>query len=403
MEKALVLGGTSPHIDLICKLKDKGYYTVLVDYLDNPPAKSYADKYIKESTLDKESVLRAAREENVKAVFCACIDQANATACYVAEALGLSRPYSYETALEVTRKEYMKRIFAENGILSAEYYTIEETGQLEADRIAYPVVVKPSDCNSSKGVVRADNEKDLYDAAEQALRLSRTHTAVIESYIDGPEIQVDCFIENGNAKVLMTRQKKKADRNSGIALNSYGSVIPAVMTDRLYDEASRTAQKIAEAFGLNNTPMFYQAIICNDHIYVLEFAPRIGGGLSSVLLKKIAGVDILDASIDSYLGIPVEVRPKISKKFFSTNLIYVKSGVIGRIDGLKELEEKGIIDEYKVYKKQGDVIDDDMRSTNRVCSYIISADSTVSLDEKEKKALDNIVITDINNAIMQRR
>ena len=49
---AIVLGGTSPHIALIQKLKDRGYYTILVDYLNNPPAKKVADMHIKESTLD---------------------------------------------------------------------------------------------------------------------------------------------------------------------------------------------------------------------------------------------------------------------------------------------------------------------------------------------------------------
>ena len=34
----IVLGGTAPHIELIKQLKSRGYYVILVDYLDNPPA-----------------------------------------------------------------------------------------------------------------------------------------------------------------------------------------------------------------------------------------------------------------------------------------------------------------------------------------------------------------------------
>ena len=48
---ALVLGGTNPHIELIKQLKERGYYVVLVDYLDNPPAKKYADIHEQESFL----------------------------------------------------------------------------------------------------------------------------------------------------------------------------------------------------------------------------------------------------------------------------------------------------------------------------------------------------------------
>ena len=55
-KNALVLGGTVPHISLIKKLKERGYHTILVDFLSNPPAKTFADEHIQESTLDKEII-----------------------------------------------------------------------------------------------------------------------------------------------------------------------------------------------------------------------------------------------------------------------------------------------------------------------------------------------------------
>ena len=36
---AIILGGTFPHIELINNLKKRCYYTILIDYLDNPTAK----------------------------------------------------------------------------------------------------------------------------------------------------------------------------------------------------------------------------------------------------------------------------------------------------------------------------------------------------------------------------
>ena len=101
---AVVLGGTFPHITLVENLRQRGYYTILVDYYDNPPAKASADEHLQESTLDKKKVLDIARSRNAELVISACIDQANVTACYVADKLGLPAPYSYETALRVTNK-----------------------------------------------------------------------------------------------------------------------------------------------------------------------------------------------------------------------------------------------------------------------------------------------------------
>ena len=105
---AIVLGGTFPHIELIKNLQQRGYYAVLVDYLDHPPAKDFADEHLQESTLDQDRVLDIAQSRGAKLVISTCIDQANVTACYVAEKLGLPAPYSYETALSVTNKGLMK-------------------------------------------------------------------------------------------------------------------------------------------------------------------------------------------------------------------------------------------------------------------------------------------------------
>ena len=102
MKTAIVLGGTVPHIDLICQLKARGFKTVLVDYTVAPPAKEFADDHVRESTLDKDAVLRIASEKEANLVISTSVDQANVVCCYVAERQGLPHPYSYETALNVT-------------------------------------------------------------------------------------------------------------------------------------------------------------------------------------------------------------------------------------------------------------------------------------------------------------
>ena len=39
--KAIVLGGVAPHISLIERLKNRGFEVILIDYLDDPPAKKH--------------------------------------------------------------------------------------------------------------------------------------------------------------------------------------------------------------------------------------------------------------------------------------------------------------------------------------------------------------------------
>ena len=61
---AIVLAGTPPHTALIENLKRRGYYTILIDYFENPPAKKAADEHVRESTLDQEKVLEQKKQKS---------------------------------------------------------------------------------------------------------------------------------------------------------------------------------------------------------------------------------------------------------------------------------------------------------------------------------------------------
>ena len=122
MKKAIVLGGTNPHIELINQLHARGYYVILIDFLPHPPAKPYADIHIQESSMDMDLVVKIGKEYDVDLVICACIDQQNVTACYAAEKLGLTKPYSYDFAHKITNKGYMKDVMVENHIPTTRYH-----------------------------------------------------------------------------------------------------------------------------------------------------------------------------------------------------------------------------------------------------------------------------------------
>ena len=204
---ALILGGTVPHSELIKQLKERGYYTVLIDYLPNPPAKSVADEHLQETTLDENKVLAIAEERGAELVICGCVDQANITACYVMEKLGRKPPYSYEIAKNVTNKGYMKRMMLEHHIPTSNFVYVDNLEDTNDIRLRYPVMVKPADSNSSNGVKKANSEEEMLLYLKDALVISRNHRAIVEEFVTGREISAYCFVINGRAKLLMTAER----------------------------------------------------------------------------------------------------------------------------------------------------------------------------------------------------
>lgn len=391
---ALVLGGTAPHILLITKLHERGYYVVLVDYLTNPPAKRVADEHIQSSTLDKEKVLEIAQEKKASLVISTCIDQANSVCCYVAEQLNLPRPYSYETSLYVTNKGLMKERMKAFDVPSSSFILTKSVDNIDWAQVSFPCVVKPVDCNSSKGVHRADSIDEAKPFVEEALKLSQTGEAIIEGFCAGDEIQVDCVALDNDADVVMTRSKVKVAGSNEAVLNSYGSIVPAQVSESVLPKLKQIAVGIAKGFGLRNTPFFYQAIVTGDEVNVLEFAPRVGGGLSYYMIKNFVGFDAVEAAMDSFLGLPIRVNYHSPKKVYRTCLLYSKPCTFDHIEGFEALKEEGVIKEVFITKNQGEVIDGDMRSTNRIGSFVIEAGSLEELRERTRACAERIKVLD---------
>lgn len=392
---ALVLGGTAPHKMLVDKLHERGYYVVLVDYLVNPPAKRVADEHIQASTLDKEKVLAIAKEKCASLVISTCIDQANSVCCYVADKLNLPRPYSYETSLYVTNKGLMKTRMKEYDVPTSPFILAKNINNVNWSKVRFPCVVKPVDCNSSKGVHRADSMEEAKPYLEEAIFLSPTNEAIIEDYCPGEEIQVDCVALENDADVVMTRSKVKMKCELGNVLNSVGSIVPAQLSDSLSSKLKNIAQNIAKGFGLSNTPFFYQAIVSNDKVNVLEFAPRVGGGLSYYMIKNFTGFDAVEAAVDSFLGHPISKNYYRPQKVYRTCLLYAKPCTFDHIQGMEELKKEGLITEFFVTKSKGDVIDGDMRSSNRVGSFIVQASDINDLNARVSRCLNRIGIIDV--------
>lgn len=396
--KIIVLAGGADQIALIKELKHRGCYVILIDYFDNPPAKVYADKHIIASTLDIERVKCIAEQECVDMICTACTDQALLTVAYVSEKLNLPCYISYETALNVTNKSYMKKVMIENNIPTAKYRILEDVNIESVKDFKFPVVVKPVDCNSSKGVKRIDAIDDVAVYLLEAINYSRTKTAIVEEFKSGNEISADFYIENGIVKFLSaTRSIKIKNKKSFTILCSEYPVVDYNQEQTII----RIAKDIAVAFKLNNCPLLVQLIEDKFGIYVLEFSARMGGGSKYQLIQTLSGVNIMSAYVDMILGFTPQITPSKQVNYCKMVYLYCTPGVFNYIEGLEELKEMGYIDDFFIYKTAGMKINQAETSGDRPGGYLVTAATAEELSSKIKYVDSFIKIIDINgNDIM---
>lgn len=398
-----MLGGTSPHIELIRQLQGRGFFVVLADYLDNPPAKEYADLHEQISTMDQQAVLEAAKRHHAQLVISACVDQANITACYAAEQLSLTKPYSYKTASEITNKGFMKKVMFENGIPTTRYLYLESGEELHDFDLRFPVMVKPADSCAASGVKKAADMDELRRFLQEAKHVSRTGRTVVEEFFSGVEVSAYCFVENREARVIMISERLSAIEGENQVLKCYATVTPPNISGAAMDKVCRAATQIANAFDLNNTPLHVQAIIDGDEISIIEFAPRVGGGISYRTIRENTGFDIIGATIDSYLEKPVHVECSAPACCRSVNLIYGVPAVFDHLDGAEALIREGVIESIHYHKTKGMRIYDDRASGGRIAAFIVRGADRREICEKAALAMSRMEAYDPEgNRIMRR-
>ena len=372
MKKALVLCGGLPQKALIEELKRRGIYTILADQNDHVMAREYADKFYPVSVLDREAVRELAKEEKVDYLITVCADQVLEVVASVAEELGLPWYIDAHTAELVSKKSYMKKVFVENGIPTTKYTVTDAYLPEKFEDLSYPLIVKPTDAYSSRGVTRVESEEELRAALERALSFSREGKAIVEEFAEGDEVSVDVYIEDGVAHVLCLTSLYKIGGDGKFVINR--SRVPALVSKSVEKEIEATAQKIADAFGLKNSPMLIQLIVGGERISVVEFCARTGGGVKFAMIKKHSGFDVVSAVVDLTVGEKPHVGEISTPVGITLNeFLYCKPGVLASLTGLPELSKEGVIKDYAVFKNVGASFGEINGSGDRVAYFSIEA------------------------------
>lgn len=399
--KALVLAGGFPQIALIQELKRRGIEVVLADYYEEPVAKRYADRHYQISTLDVEAIRQTAAAEQVDFVITVCTDQALNTMAKVSEDLHLPCYLDYETALRVTRKQDMKEIFVKHGIPTAKYVTLAKLDEAAVSALRYPLIVKPVDCNSSKGVRRCENRDELKRFFDDAVALSRTKTAIVEEFIEGIEISVDVYVEDGKAHVLCISNSDKIAEKDKFVI--FRALWPAPVSDAVVRQIRDTAQKIADAFGIVNSPMLIQFLTDGENAYVIEFSARTGGAVKYLLIRRSSGFDVIKAVVDLTMGEKPHVGEiRAEQKYMINDFVYCEPGVFDHLEGFEELVEDGTLRDYYLFKWKGAEFQSVRASGDRVAGYTVTGNTPEEVIEKQKRARSRIRVISADNKDMAR-
>ena len=399
--KALVIAGGLPQIELIKQLKARGIEALLADGSPFAVARPYCDKFFHVDVFDIEAIKNIAVNEKVDFLITVCADQVLLVVAQVSEMLGLPCYIDYETGMNVSDKIRMKRIFKKSGVPTTDYVETDHLDMEVIGHLAFPLVVKPVDAYSSKGVRKAETVEELKQYYAEAQKISRSGGVIVEEFFSGEEISVDAFVVNGKAKILtVTNSEKVKDKDRFVIFRGR---FPAKVSETVLRKIEDVAQKIADGFGLVNAPLLIQLLNHGDDISVLEFCARTGGNMKYLLIKYSCGVDVIGATIDITLGQQPDLAPKtVTHNIVVNDFVYCQPGVFDHFEGFEELEKQGVINEFHPVRLKGTEMRGVTSSSDRIAGMNIVADTMEEYNEKLKHINATVKVIDTNGSDIMR-
>jgi biotin carboxylase len=252
------------------------------------------------NTQDSAAMLGAARElaQRLPIDGVVCFDEARIEAtAELATALGL--PTSGIEAITRCRDKWQTRqALAAAGVGQAESVPVRSLDEARraAGRIGYPVVLKPRAMAASFGVIRVDSDEQLAASYRHArdvtlpeANVSFEDGVLVEEYLDGPEISVDCACFEGRV-VPVTLARKQT--GFAPAFEETGHVVdasdPLLVDAELRDILTRAHR----AVGFHTGTTHVELRLTRRGIKLVEINARLGGDLIPYLGQLASGTDL---------------------------------------------------------------------------------------------------------------
>ena len=175
-------------------------------------------------------------------------------------------------------------------------FTAEEAKEV-ANRLGYPVLVRPSYVLGGQGMKIAFNDEEIEEFIGIINRIAQDHPILVDKYLQGKEIEVDAVCDGTD--ILIPGIMEHIER-TGVHSGDSICVYPApTISDKVKDTIVEYTKRLAQALhvvGLINI----QFIAMNEEVYVIEVNPR--SSRTVPYISKVTGIPIVDLATKVIIG-----------------------------------------------------------------------------------------------------
>ncbi|MCZ4101315.1 ATP-grasp domain-containing protein [Streptomyces sp. SID13666] len=305
---------------------------------------------------------------------------------------------SVEVMRGCRNKATARTLFARHGVPSAA--SMKTRSLLEAGMatmiVGYPAVLKPTALAGSIGVIRIDRPEELpraFEFAAAGASKSREDTAVlVEEYLDGPEVSVECVTHDGETTAVAVTRKSLGPAPY---FDETGHTVDA--RDSLLAHVGPVAAAAIKALGITDGVQHVEMRLVDGQPRLIEVNARIGGDLIGHLVHLATGIDLPKAAADVACGRVPDLTPTRRGAAGIRMLYPAASGTLtqrqinqpyaAHTPWLRQVQWIRQIGDPVLLPPEGDLF------TARAGFYIVTGRDTAQVDERLDTAAGEITLT----------
>jgi len=306
-KSVMIFGAGLNQLELIREAKELGLVTVVVDPQPDPPGKAEADHFCRIDGNDYEATKAAAVRYGVSGIVTGQMEKPLRLMARLAQEMGFvfNSPEVTERCLD---KWLMKQALMAHRVPCARGILVRPGEEISMPEwLSFPVIIKPRDAFSSRGVYRCDDREAIDKFIEESRSFSSSGDVIIEEFLRGEEYSVESLTYNGETTVVQFTEKYITPYPRTVEL---GHLQPAELDLATKMEVSAVVRKALSALGVMNSASHAEVMVTESGPEIIEVGARLGGDfIGSYLTRASTGLSMDRAATEIAMGVAPSRRP----------------------------------------------------------------------------------------------
>lgn len=343
-KRLLILGANAETAVLVNSARKLGVFTIVTDNIPNADAKKIANKSYDIDGMDVDALEKMALHENVDGVLVGTADPLIRPYFELCTRLGLPCYANAESVDVFTNKKHFKEKCRLFGIEGIPEYLYEEV--MLNKNVTYPILVKPTDGRSGKGMSLCYSKEDVDKAVNKALHFSIKKEFIIERYMQCDDVFVYYTFQNGKYFLSAMADRYTCKEQIGCDPVVLGGTYPSKYLKWYMKEIHPKMCMMFADLQIKNGVLLVQAFVEDGHFYVYDPGFRLQGAAPHILVNDINGFDhremLIEFALTGKMGtedISKKNDPLFHGKICASQTILLKKGVIAKIEGIDKVRD----------------------------------------------------------------